>query len=108
VLNEPNSDAIEHYKACTSGNAITAFALEVEAQSKSSGGREIKAIRSRLDTTGSVRARGRPRALGGIVDGRVHYCDPHSRDTAAFHTKLRSDEVRGEDAQATARGRPVE
>jgi hypothetical protein len=73
VLNEPNSDAIEHYKACTSGNAITAFALEVEAQSKSSGGREIKAIRSRCWTEGSVCARGRPRALGGIVDGRLHY-----------------------------------
>jgi hypothetical protein len=83
VLNEPNSDAIEHYKACTSGNAITAFALEVEAQSKSSGGREIKAIRSRLDTTGSVRARGRPRALGGIVDGRVHYLRPDVLNSAA-------------------------
>ena len=72
MLYEPDSDAIENDKACTSCNAITALALEVEAQSKSSGGREIKAIRSRCWTEGSMRARSRPRAQGGGVDWRRH------------------------------------
>ena len=73
VVSEPDPDSMITNEAGTAGHAKATHALELEAHSISSGGREIKAIRSRLDTTGSVRARGRPRALGGIVDGRVHY-----------------------------------
>ena len=79
VVSEPDPDSMITNEAGTAGHAKATHALELEAHSISSGGREIKAIRSRLDTTGSVRARGRPRALGGIVDGRVHYCDASRR-----------------------------